>query len=170
MKIPDLIFKTNPIINESNIQNYYGKQVEGIDLDETNQRFAISIVGKDGQPKYDPRYVRLLAQYHEKNADGSQEFIDLPLHDCTEEDFAEFHTLDADSAAYVKTFETELGIELKDTMKCLNADDYKGQMIKPNSIRKLSIMLMPCHKMPFGPYEVGPECIDDPEQQKAYIE
>ena len=34
--IPDLILKTNPIINESKIQDYFGKQKDGVDLKEIN--------------------------------------------------------------------------------------------------------------------------------------
>ena len=48
MKIPDLILKSNPIFNENNIETYYGKQKDGVDLNESNQRFAISVVGIDG--------------------------------------------------------------------------------------------------------------------------
>ena len=45
------------------------------------------MVGKDGQPKYDSRYLRLVARYEIKTEDGSWKFVDLPLHDCTEEDY-----------------------------------------------------------------------------------
>ena len=38
-----------------------------------------------------------MAQYDVKNIDGSREFIDLPLHDCTEEDLAEFYEEDQNS-------------------------------------------------------------------------
>ena len=55
------------------------------------------MVGTDGSPKYDSRYVRLMAVYHIKNEDGSNEFIDFPLHDCTEEDLAHFYSSDDES-------------------------------------------------------------------------
>ena len=89
-------------------------------MDESNQRFAVSVVGKDGQTKYDSRYVRLFAQFDIKNDDGSREFVDLPLHNCTEEDLAQFYDLDDEGKITMKTYETELGIELKDTLKCMS--------------------------------------------------
>ena len=43
-------------------------------------------------------------------------------------------------------------------------------MMKPNNIKKLSFYLAPCDKLPWGPYEVGQECIRDKEKQKEYLE
>ena len=43
---------------------YYGKgrEVEGVDLSkEANSRFAVAVVGTDGETKFDTRYVRLVA-------------------------------------------------------------------------------------------------------------
>ena len=59
--------------------------------------FAWSVVGKDGSTKYDSRYFRMLARYHIIHPDGSNTFIDYPLHDCTEEDLAQFYAYDEDS-------------------------------------------------------------------------
>ena len=87
MKVHDLVAKDNPVISQNVIQNYYGNEIDGITLDDAHQHFAISIVGLDGKPKYDSRYVRIMAIYNIKHEDGSQENLGEPLHDCTQEDF-----------------------------------------------------------------------------------
>lgn len=56
--------------------------------------YAFSVVGTDGMTKYDPRYVRMIARYDLKKESGEWEFIDLPLHSCTEDDWAAFHEPD----------------------------------------------------------------------------
>ena len=66
-------------------------------MKDANQRFAFSVVGPDGAPRYDSRYVRMMAIYHLKNEDGSQTFLDMPLHDCTKEDFDQFYEPDAET-------------------------------------------------------------------------
>ena len=88
------MLKDNPVISQNIIQNYYGNEKEGITLYDAHQHFAISILGLDGSPKYDSRYVRIMAIYNIKHEDGSQEFLGEPLHDCTKEDFADFYELD----------------------------------------------------------------------------
>ena len=48
--------------------------------------FAVSFIGYDGKPRYDPKYVRLIARYEK-----SGEYTDIPLDDCTEDDWAKFY-------------------------------------------------------------------------------
>ena len=59
--------------------------------------FAFSLVSTDGQPLHDPKYVRLLAVYQELYEDGSSIAIEIPLRDCTEEDFAKFYPIEEES-------------------------------------------------------------------------
>ena len=44
-------------------------------------------------------------------------------------------------------------------------------MMKASNIAKLSIMLIPCHKLSMikGGYELDKECIADEEEQKNYL-
>ena len=68
------------------------------------------MVGKhDGQPKYSQKYVKLLAQFHVKNDDGTSTFIDLPFKDCTDDDLDRFEILDDVSSAEIRTFENDVG-------------------------------------------------------------
>ena len=53
---------------------------------------------------------------------------------------------------------------MKDTFKCVDTDSYKEIFTKPNYIAKLSFYLVPCDIMPYGPYEVGKECVKDKEK------
>ena len=61
-------------------------------------------------------------------------------------------------------------IKIKDTLKCMSKNSFEELVQKPNSIQKLSIMLVPCDNLPWGPYEVGEECIADKNQQRAYLD
>ena len=53
------------------------------------QKFAIALTDYDGKPLYDPKYTRLIVRY-----ETPDEFVDVPIRDCTEEDWAEFYELD----------------------------------------------------------------------------
>ena len=95
---------------------------------------------------------------------GSNIFIDYPLHDCTEEDFANFYPYDEESSATENNWEVLLNFSVKDTLRCLDKSAYEQALMKPNSISKLSFYLVPCDNLPWGPYEVGEECIADKEK------
>ena len=56
----------DPIIN-NNIVHYYYSAEKGLNLYDSNHRIAISIVGNGNIPKYDKRYVRLIALYYDYN-------------------------------------------------------------------------------------------------------
>ena len=55
---------TDPIINNSIVHNYYGAD-KGLNFFNSNHRIAISIIGNDKIPKYDPRYVKTIALYYD---------------------------------------------------------------------------------------------------------
>ena len=76
----------------------------------------------------------MIARYHIKNEDGSNDFIDHPLHDCTEEDLAQFYAYDDESLAIEKNWENLMQINLKDTLKCLSQNSYEEAVMKPNSV------------------------------------
>ena len=38
-------------------------------MSKANQRLAIAVIGFDNQTKYDPKYVRLVAQYYSERGE-----------------------------------------------------------------------------------------------------
>ena len=59
-----MVVGANPTINYNVFQNFYGPE-KGLNLYETNNSFAISVIGMhDSMPKFDPRYVKMVAQYY----------------------------------------------------------------------------------------------------------
>ena len=92
-KTYDLIRRANPVITQNIIADYYDKDFK-VDLQNSQQIFAFSAVGTDGQPKVDPRYVRMIARYDIKDEEGEWEFENYPLHICTEDDWAKFYEIE----------------------------------------------------------------------------
>ena len=90
--------------------------------------------------------------------------MDYPLHDCTEHDFTQFYALEDESQTQIKGWESLLGINMRDNFKCLDINAYKELYTKPNYIAKLTLYLVPCDNLPWGPYEVEQECIKDKEK------
>ena len=81
--LQDISVGAGAVISTSSVSNYYGID-NGLSLNETNQRIAISVIGKnDGMPKFDPKYVRLIADYTDVDENGNEISIKLPLHTCT---------------------------------------------------------------------------------------
>ena len=92
-----------------------------------------------------------------KTEDGSWNFVDRPLRDCTEEDWAKLYEPDAETIVEMNQWEKVLNIKLKDVFKCV--DSYQDVAFKPNGQQRLAFYLVPCDKLPWGPYEVEDECI-----------
>ena len=64
IRFEELVAGTDPTINYNVVQSYYGAE-KGLNLYESNERLAISVIGaNDNKTKYDPRYVRMIAQYY----------------------------------------------------------------------------------------------------------
>ena len=80
--------------------------------------FAVSFIGYDGKPRYDPKYVRLIARYEK-----SGEYTDIPLDDCTEDDWAKFYDPSEKTQTDIQTFEKQWNFTLRDTLKCLHFTD-----------------------------------------------
>ena len=94
-----------------------------------------------------------MAVYDFKSEDESWKFLDRPLRNCTEKDWAKFHEPDEETKTRINTWSRQLNVTLKDTFKCL--DSYENIALKPNKKSKLSFFIVPCDKLPWGPYEVG---------------
>ena len=70
------------------MHSYYAEN-EGLNLFQANQSIAISVKGaNDGETKYDPRYVRMIAYYFEGDINGDTIRYDIPVHNCTEKEWA----------------------------------------------------------------------------------
>ena len=64
MRLQALSAGSDPTINNNIVHNYFGAN-KGLNLYEANHSFAISVTGyNDNLTKYDPRYVRMIAQYY----------------------------------------------------------------------------------------------------------
>ena len=117
----------NPIINTHSIFDFYNENKDGLNMKTTNQRFAISFFNSyEVKPLFDEEYVKLVATYVVKTEDGKEVRVDQPVHDCTEEDWAQFHPPDIDTKTYIKQRALEYGAEEKDvraTFKCLDIND-----------------------------------------------
>ena len=74
---------------------------------------------------------------------------------------ANFYPHDEESSVTEKNWENFLNISIKDTLRCIDKSAYNQAIMKPNSVSKLSFYLVPCDNLPWGPYEVGDECIAD---------
>ena len=89
-------------------------------------RFAVTIYGEDGQTKYDPRYVKMTAVIRENGV--LSHF--LPLHNCTDEDMAQFYPLEETSNDLIEKMEKSTNKDVKDLFLCL---DWSEEIIvKPN--------------------------------------
>ena len=65
----ELVAGDDPVINNNTVHNYYSAE-KGLNLYDSNHSIAISVVGNGNIPKYDKRYVRLIALYYDSNLDG----------------------------------------------------------------------------------------------------
>ena len=73
---------TDPNINNNVVHNYYGAD-KGLNLYDSNHRIAISIIGKDNKPKFDPRYVKLIALYYDFIDNVDYVYTEVPFVQCT---------------------------------------------------------------------------------------
>ena len=89
LKLDQLMAKHNPNISTLNEQAVYDSS-EVLDFTEINFRVAFSMVSFFGrETKDDPRYVKYFARHFGK-VDGVWYEEMLPIHKCTEEDWALF--------------------------------------------------------------------------------
>ena len=106
VKMEALVQRSDPIINTNTVKDYYDSNSEGLNLDQNNLHFAISVNDRfDGRSLYDPRYVRLVAQLVTTDEDGNEAKVDKPLHNCTAEDWAKFYPPDYDTEPFIKAAE-----------------------------------------------------------------
>ena len=82
-------------------------------------------MGTDGLPKYDPKYVRMIARYDIKDEAGNWDFENHPVHTCTEDDWARFYELDKEAEIMFNTWVNVLDAPIKDYFVCLSEESYK---------------------------------------------
>ena len=122
----------------------------------------------------DPRYVRWIFRYDEFRQNEWYERI-LPYHECTDEDYAQFHPMNFGSEDEFRN--------IRDNPDrgffCLDWDDEDPFQIFGNSefssnYKVLEAILAPCNYLhkeidPKGVYSIGEECNTDPEEQFKYL-
>ena len=67
---------------------------------------------------------------------------------------ANFHEPDEVTIALQSNWENLMKVRLEESLKCIDKDAYEKVTLKPNSVSKLSIYLVPCDNLPWGPYKV----------------
>ena len=127
VKLEALIRGSNPIINTHTIYDYYNVNKNGLNLKKANQRFAIAFFDNESvRPMFDKDYVNLIAKLVTKDINGNSVNVYQQLHDCTEEDWAQFYPPDIDTQIYIKSRAMTYGVKEKDvraTFKCLEVND-----------------------------------------------
>ena len=84
-------------VNYGNYYNFYGKN-GGLNFFEANQSIAISVLAADdGLTRYDPKYVRMIAKFFYLDEEGNNIYVNIPVHNCTDKEWARFHTPDQDT-------------------------------------------------------------------------
>ena len=70
------------------LDNLYGAD-KGINMSKAGQSIAVSVIGaSDGETKYDSKYVRMIAEYFYQDEEGEFIYENVPLHSCTETEWA----------------------------------------------------------------------------------
>ena len=72
-------------------------------MSKSGQSIAVSVTGaSDGQTKYDSKYVRMIAEYFYQDEQGEFVYENIPLHSCTEAEWAKFNKPDSVTISYFK--------------------------------------------------------------------
>ena len=101
VKLLQVVRKSNPNISQHTKTSYYDFS-EVVNVDEIGFKFAFSVEGYfDKEQKNDPRYVKYMARVRGIYEGRPYERI-LPIHECTEEDWAEFPEAANASAGTIK--------------------------------------------------------------------
>ena len=118
-------------------------------------------------PKYDPRYVRMIAQYFAvNNQTGEYDYIEIPLIQCTQKEWEKFYPPSSDALSYFKTIMHEDQNDVKDAFLCLNLNKEQSNL-RPNYNEGLTIAYVPCSRVvKYGEeygndYQMDEDCIDD---------
>ena len=115
-------------------------------IDDTNFRLAFGFrwfnYPADQSLQYDPLNVRWIARLT-SNEKGVLTKTDLPLHECNEEDFAEFYPIrDRDA----ETFNV-LTAGSNSSFKCIDWNDSLS--LKSQNIQNIEFILTECHTWPY---------------------
>ena len=68
----------------------------------------------------------------------------MPLHKCTEEDWAEFYSPDDSAQILFDIYETFAEIDLRELFLCF--DWTEDLIIKPDDMATLKLTYLPCHQ------------------------
>ena len=91
-----LVNKLNPNINVQTTLNYYSGY-DKVKLNDINYRLAFTVESFDDKKiRHDPKYIKYIARIWNE-VDGVQTFTNVPLHECTQDDFDEFYPIEPNS-------------------------------------------------------------------------
>ena len=121
--------------------------------------------------KYDPKYVRVIAQYFYIDEKGDWIYEDIPMRTCSDEAWAKFHPPDQGTQNYldyIKGLNPDQTQD-KDAFLCMDMNN-DNSYLKPNYYSGMTVAYIPCDKvgeyeLTGGSYEVDEECIADKEAQ-----
>ena len=165
IKFLALYGKKNPVVT-SYERAYITNYENAINLNEVGFRFAFGFIGDDdGLPRDDPAYVKNHLQYIVYR-DSVREYIQVPIHKCTEEDYAQFNPV-------VTTDQKKLqGFKDMNALYCIDWDDENPFLALGNDddpdYARLDYKLGPCNEIDITP-DIHPDCHYEPEDQFKYL-
>ena len=92
-----------------------------------------------GEVKDDPKYVKWFAEYVIQK-DGVYTYDEIPMHVCTEEEFARFHKPNKASSGLVSRYKEAKGF------MCMDMRDLQLQGMDPaDNTKTVDVMFLPCN-------------------------
>ena len=139
-KFNHLILRHNPQLNSYEVFDAFDADYR---FETSESDFMLAVAMEDyntGEIKNDPKYVKWFANLLVGN-DGVKTKRELPMHECSEEDYAKFQKPDDDALSKLKRVKENGG------MMCIDWKRYNvvfsGTEKKAN-FRVLDIMMVPC--------------------------
>ena len=121
--------------------------------------------------KNDPKYVKWFAEYVFQN-DGAWTYGEVPMHVCTEKDFAKFHKPNKASQGLVNRYKNTGGF------MCLDMRDVALFGADPaNNTATIDVMFLPCnmkesllgHHVNLSPDRIPADCNYDRDELLKYL-
>ena len=93
--------------------------------------------------RYDPRYVRMIAKFFYLDEIGNNVYKNIPVHNCTDKEWARFHQPDKETISYLDYIKGSNYIDEKEAFLCLDLSKDKS-LLKPNYYSGLTLGYVPC--------------------------
>ena len=139
-KFNHLVNKHSPQVLSYEVADAFGEDDR---LDTSQSDFMLAVALEDfntGEIKKDPRYVKWYAEYLDNDM-GVKTKTEVPMHECSEEDYAKFHTPNDAALERLERIKENGG------MMCI---DWKRDSVvfsgneNSASYRAMDIMIVPC--------------------------